>query len=36
MNKNKCQTCYFALWNGDMIIGCARVDCELGIVLYDD
>ena len=33
---NKCQTCIFAIWDKDIIIGCERDDCNGGVVLYDD
>ena len=32
----ECQTCIFAKWEGDFIIGCRREDCDKGVVQYDD
>ena len=33
---NKCQTCIFAIWSHDEIIGCEKDDCVNGVVQYDD
>jgi len=33
---SKCQTCIFAIWECDEIVGCERDDCAQGVVPYDD
>lgn len=31
----KCMKCIYAIWEGDIIIGCLREDCGINFTPYD-